>query len=172
MRKKVWLVAIGCAAICLVGSFTSAQEPVHWDVFEQILDEAFERSEVMSNAGWLTDVYGPRNSKSSGYVAASKWARQKLEDYRALERPVGAVRVRSRLGEPVLVVPHGRSDVHAHHRLPRGLVGGHRGEDPTAGGVPPASLRCAGSPTLAGLGGTDSRRPGRHLCRPIGGPLV
>ena len=81
MKKKAWLVAIGCAAICLVGSFTSAQEPVHWEVFEQILDEAFERSEVMSNAGWLTDVYGPRNSKSSGYVGAAKWVRQRLEDY-------------------------------------------------------------------------------------------
>jgi carboxypeptidase Q len=56
-------------------------EPVYWDVFEKIKDEAFARSEVMENASWLTDVFGPRNSKSSGYVAASEWARQKLEDY-------------------------------------------------------------------------------------------
>ncbi len=81
MKKSVWLVSIVCSAVCLVGSFTSAQEPVHWEVFEQILDEAFERSAVMENASWLTDVFGPRNSKSSGYVKAAEWARQKLEDY-------------------------------------------------------------------------------------------
>ena len=86
--RIVWLVAILSVVPFLPGAlvpappaFTNSEEPVHWDVFEQILDEAFERSEVMDNASWLTDVYGPRNSKSSGYVDAANWARQKLEDY-------------------------------------------------------------------------------------------
>ncbi len=70
MKKGLWLVSIVCSIAFLVSAFTAAQEPVHWDVFDEILDEAFERSEVMENAGWLTDVYGPRNSKSSGYVDA------------------------------------------------------------------------------------------------------
>ena len=59
----------------------STQEPVHWDVVQQIMEEAFERSEVMEDASWLTDVFGPCNSKSSGYVAAAEWARKRLEDY-------------------------------------------------------------------------------------------
>ena len=57
------------------------RDRVHWDIVDQILDEAFNNSEVMENAGWLTDVFGPRNSKSSGYLAAAEWARQRLEDY-------------------------------------------------------------------------------------------
>ncbi len=77
--RIVWLVAILSVVPFLPGAlvpappaFTNSEEPVHWDVFEQILDEAFERSEVMDNASWLTDVYGPRNSKSSGYYTATR----------------------------------------------------------------------------------------------------
>ena len=79
------VVAIACLLPFLVAGLLSArepvQEPVHWDVVDRMLDEAFENSEVMENAGWLTDVFGPRNSKSSGYLAAAEWARQRLEDY-------------------------------------------------------------------------------------------
>ena len=58
-----------------------AQEPVYWDVVQQIMEEAFENSQVMENASWLTDVFGPRNSKSSGYVEASEWAKERLKKY-------------------------------------------------------------------------------------------
>ncbi len=83
--KLARVVAIACLLPFLVAGLLSAreavQEPVHWDVVDRMLDEAFENSEVMDNAGWLTDVFGPRNSKSSGYLAAAEWARQRLEDY-------------------------------------------------------------------------------------------
>ena len=79
--KVARLLAIGCSLPFLVAALLPAQEPVHWDVVDQMLDEAFENSQVMENAGWLTDVFGPRNSKSSGYLAAAEWARQRLEDY-------------------------------------------------------------------------------------------
>ena len=62
-------------------SSASAQEPVYWDIVQDIMEEAVERSEVMENVSWITDVYGPRNSKSSGYIAASKWVKEKLDDY-------------------------------------------------------------------------------------------
>ena len=75
------LVTIGCLVPFLVAALVPAQEPVHWNVVDQMLDEAFNNSQVMENAGWLTDVFGPRNSKSSGYLAAAEWARQRLEDY-------------------------------------------------------------------------------------------
>ncbi len=64
-----------------VVSSASAQEPVYWDAVDKIMEEAFERSEVMENASWLTDVYGPRNSKSLGYIAASKWVKDRLDEY-------------------------------------------------------------------------------------------
>ena len=79
--RRFSLVATVCAVCLLSGAVAPAQEPVYWDIFEQIRDEAFERSEVMESASWLTDVFGPRNSKSSGYDKAAKWARGKLEEY-------------------------------------------------------------------------------------------
>ena len=45
---------------------TPEPEPVYWATVDRIMEEAFERSEVMEVASWLTDVFGPRNSKSSG----------------------------------------------------------------------------------------------------------
>ena len=62
-------------------SFASAEEPVHWGVVDTIMTEAFEHSEVMDNASWLTDVYGPRNSKSPSYIGAANWAKDKLLSY-------------------------------------------------------------------------------------------
>ena len=58
-----------------------APEPVYWEVVDRLMEEAFERSEVMDTASWLIDVFRPRNSKSSGYVGASEWARDRLEQY-------------------------------------------------------------------------------------------
>ena len=47
---------------------------MHWDVVDQIMEEAFENSDVMENASWLVDVFAPRNTKSPGYIAAAEWA--------------------------------------------------------------------------------------------------
>ena len=58
-----------------------AQEAVHWDVVDQIMDEAFENSHVMENASWLVDVFAPRNTKSPGYIAAAEWAKERLQVY-------------------------------------------------------------------------------------------
>ena len=40
-----------------------------------------ENSHVEEDASWLVDVFGPRNSKSSGYVAAAEWAKNRLTEY-------------------------------------------------------------------------------------------
>ena len=58
-----------------------AQEQIHWDVVDQIMDEAFENSEIMENASWLVDVFAPRNTKSPGYIAAAEWAAERLREY-------------------------------------------------------------------------------------------
>ena len=65
----------------LMTASVSAEEKVHWDVVQKIMEEAFDNSHVMEDASWLVDVFGPRNSKSSGYVKATHWAKQRLEDY-------------------------------------------------------------------------------------------
>ena len=74
LRVSIFVVALSVASL-------AAQEPVYWDVVQQIMEEAFENSQVMENASWLTDVFGPRNSKSSGYVEASEWAKERLKEY-------------------------------------------------------------------------------------------
>ena len=74
LRVSIFVVALSAASL-------AAQEPVYWDVVQQIMEEAFENSHVMENASWLTDVFGPRNSKSSGYVEASEWAKERLKEY-------------------------------------------------------------------------------------------
>ena len=58
-----------------------AQEPVYWDVVQQIREEAFTHSQVMETASWLCDVFGPRNAKSPSYIAAAKWAESELNEY-------------------------------------------------------------------------------------------
>ena len=73
--------------VCIVGLVVLfscsvfAAEPVHWDAVDKIMDEAFENSDVMENASWLTDVYSPRSAKSPAYIAAAKWSRDKLKEY-------------------------------------------------------------------------------------------
>jgi hypothetical protein len=58
-----------------------AQGKVYWDVVEKIMEEAFEHSQVMENASWLTNVSRPRNAKSSSQRAAAEWAKKRLEEY-------------------------------------------------------------------------------------------
>ena len=58
-----------------------AQEHVHWDVVQKIREEGIHHSHIMEDVSWLTDVFGPRLSKSPSYIAAAKWVKGKLEAY-------------------------------------------------------------------------------------------
>ena len=80
MRVK-GINVIGVIAIVLSASSLSAQEPVYWEVIEKIMEEAFEHSQVMENASWLADVFGPRHVKTLAYFEAAEWAKEKLEEY-------------------------------------------------------------------------------------------
>ena len=73
----------GRLLIILILSVSSvhAQEPVYWDVVQKIMEEAFENSQIMENASWLSDVYGPRNAKSPSYMGAANWAKERLTEY-------------------------------------------------------------------------------------------
>ncbi len=54
--------------ISFISTTIKAQEPVYWDVVQQIREEGFERSEVMETASYLTDVFGPRLAHSPSYL--------------------------------------------------------------------------------------------------------
>jgi len=74
-------VVLGMVITVLLATSVSAEEKVYWDVVDEMMEEAFEHSQVMENASWLTDVFGPRNAKSPSYIAAAKWARDRLKEY-------------------------------------------------------------------------------------------
>jgi hypothetical protein len=56
----------------------AAQEPVDTAAVRKIREEAFQRSQVMEIASWLTDVYGPRLTNSPTARAGGEWAVQQL----------------------------------------------------------------------------------------------
>jgi hypothetical protein len=67
------------AAACLFAAPATSQEPVHWDVVDQIRAEGFDNSRVMDYAGYLTDVIGPRLTGSPNMRQAQRWVVQQLE---------------------------------------------------------------------------------------------
>src|SRR3989304_9037532 len=62
-------------------SLLEAQEKVDLSVIHRIKEEAFQRSQVMDNLFYLTDVHGPRLSFSPGYAAAADWAVARLKEW-------------------------------------------------------------------------------------------
>jgi carboxypeptidase Q len=63
---------------CTVGS---AQDPVDLVALHAIKSEAFEHSQVMDTASWLTDVYGPRLTASPEFQQAANWAVGRLKSW-------------------------------------------------------------------------------------------
>ena len=74
-------ISLVLAVFLLPVSSVSAQEVIHWDVVQKIMDEGFNNSHIMEDASYLTDVYGPRLPRSPSYIASAKWAAQKFEEY-------------------------------------------------------------------------------------------
>ena len=79
--RSFHVFAVAALSIVAAAFSVSAEEQVHWDIVDKIMEEAFENSNAMENASWLADVYGPRNAKSPSYIAAAKWARERLKGY-------------------------------------------------------------------------------------------
>ena len=77
--KKIY--SAGLFSLLTAVSSVHAQEPVYWDVVQEIMEEGFENSQLMENVSWMTDVFGPRLARSPGYLAAAEWAKKKFEDY-------------------------------------------------------------------------------------------
>ncbi|HLE22289.1 MAG TPA: peptidase M28, partial [Vicinamibacteria bacterium] len=70
MRSRFFLLSL----LFVPASLLEAQENVDLSVIHRIKEEAFQRSQVMDNLFYLTDVHGPRLSFSPGYAAAADWA--------------------------------------------------------------------------------------------------
>lgn len=65
----------------LTSALVFAQEKVDNDAINKIKKEGFENSKVMDIAFYLTDVSGPRLTKSAGFDRASTWAISELKKW-------------------------------------------------------------------------------------------
>jgi hypothetical protein len=67
-------------ALCIV-SAAHAEEPVDHETIGKIMDEGFNRSQVMETVLHLTDVIGPRLTNSPGMREAASWTKGQFEAY-------------------------------------------------------------------------------------------
>ena len=56
-----------------------AEEPVDYEMINKIIDEGFNRSQVMETLNHLTDVIGPRLTNNPGMLEAAYWTRTEFE---------------------------------------------------------------------------------------------
>ena len=77
MTKFILLLSI----FCLVAAPAFCQEEINEELVESIKKHGLEKSEVMTIASWMTDVYGPRLTGSPMLDKATEWAVETLEDW-------------------------------------------------------------------------------------------
>ncbi|MBC7946336.1 MAG: M20/M25/M40 family metallo-hydrolase [Chitinophagaceae bacterium] len=65
----------------LVTTISFAQEKVDLDMIAKIKNEGLNNSKVMDHAFYLTDVSGPRLTKSAGYDRAAAWAIKEMKKW-------------------------------------------------------------------------------------------
>ena len=78
---SIKLVSLACVAV-VSGTLISAQqagETVDLTALTAIKHEAFDRSQVMENLYYLSEVYGPRVNNSRNHRAAAEWAMQQMK---------------------------------------------------------------------------------------------
>jgi carboxypeptidase Q len=79
-RQESWILP-AVVLFSLVSFRIVAEEKVDLQAITRIRDEAFNRSQVMETAWYLTDRYGPRLTGSPQLKAAAEWARGHLAEW-------------------------------------------------------------------------------------------
>ena len=83
IRFAYKLSAVACAAALLLSPLASAQESggdkIDTNALTLIKHEAFQRSQVMENLYYMSEVYGPRVNNSRNHRAAAEWAMQQMK---------------------------------------------------------------------------------------------
>jgi carboxypeptidase Q len=79
------LSAAACVAALVVAQAMPAQAPggdkIDLDALTAIKREAFNRSQVMENLYYLSEVYGPRVNNSRNHRAAAEWAMKQMKEW-------------------------------------------------------------------------------------------
>jgi carboxypeptidase Q len=82
MTCKSRLILMGAGSFAaLVMPVVAAEESVDLYTIHRIKAEAFENSKVMDHLFYLSDVYGPRLTNSTGFFAAVDWVVKTLGDW-------------------------------------------------------------------------------------------
>jgi len=79
--KAQHIFMVGLFLLLMAVSSVTAQEKIYYDVVQKIMEFEFANSDVMENASWICDVFGPRNVKTPAYREACEWARDRLKEY-------------------------------------------------------------------------------------------
>lgn len=69
------------ATTLILAATPLAQEPVDWEAVTKIRDEGMNHSQVMETLWYLTDVHGPRLTNSPEERRASRWAKERFEEF-------------------------------------------------------------------------------------------
>jgi carboxypeptidase Q len=77
---KSLLITTGVIAV-LAAPVAAADEHVDLEVVHRIKAEAFDNSKVMDHLFYLSDVYGPRLTNSTGFFAAADWVVKTLGEW-------------------------------------------------------------------------------------------
>ncbi len=78
--KSVLFVAFAIVFFSVSPQSLGAQEPVHWDIVDQIRAEGFENSSVAEYASYLADVIGPRLTGSPNIRQAQQWLLEQMQE--------------------------------------------------------------------------------------------
>ncbi|MEM6795194.1 MAG: M20/M25/M40 family metallo-hydrolase [Acidobacteriota bacterium] len=73
--------ALLAAACLLLPATAQAEEPLDWQVVNQIREEGFRRSQVTETARYLTQEIGPRLTGSPANREAFEWTRDRLSEW-------------------------------------------------------------------------------------------
>ncbi len=69
------------AAVILTIAVSAQSEKLDFAMIGKIRDEGLNRSQVMDDVSWLSDVYGPRLTGSPAIQQASEWAMKKFGEW-------------------------------------------------------------------------------------------
>lgn len=78
ISKSLFSIA---AAVVVIPLLLVAEERIDLSIVNRIRSEAFESSKVMDHLFYLTDVYGPRVTNSTGYRQSADWVVKRMQEY-------------------------------------------------------------------------------------------
>src|SRR5512139_466999 len=81
MHFRISVAILLTAAAVAIPMAQQPAEKLDYATIAQLRDAGLNRSQVMDNISWLSDVYGPRLTGGPGIMQASDWAIKKFGEW-------------------------------------------------------------------------------------------